>query len=110
MVTNRVDPLGCEARAVEEGLTARSNGDGTFSVRSVSRPGVRWNVRIEAVRVGKRWCLRAVCACEGGRSRPSELCACQHGAAVLRSLERRRLAVWVEGVWEPAERLKGAVA
>jgi hypothetical protein len=108
MATQRVDVLGAEARSVEEGLRARHIGDGTFTVRSVSRPGLRWTVRVEAVKQGGRWMLRGRCGCESGQVRTADLVPCQHSACVLRSLERRGLAKWVGGVWEPSESLVGA--
>lgn len=111
MPTQRVDPLAAEARAVEFGLRAFPNGDGTFRVHSSSRPDLWWVVEIAAVKTPQGWRLKAACTCESGRSRPGQFIACLHGACVLRSLERRGLARWVGGLWSPSEQLmKGAVA
>lgn len=108
MATQTVDALSAECRALEEGLTARSNGDGTFSVRSSSRPGVTWMVSVGMVKMDERWLLKFTCSCEAGRARPSELVPCLHSAAVGRSLERRRLAVWFGGIWQASEKLRRA--
>lgn len=106
---DRVDPLGAEVRAVEAGLRAYSNGDGTFRVRSSTRPALWWTVEIGAWKSPQGWRLKFACTCEGGRSRPGEAVACLHSAAVGRSLERRGLARWVGGLWEPdLELMRGA--
>lgn len=109
MATQRVDVLSAEVRAVENDLRAWSNGDGTFRVRSSSRPGLWWTVEIAAVKTTEGWRLKMGCTCEGGRSRPGSFVACLHGACVARSLERRGLAKWVGGLWEPdLDLLRGA--
>lgn len=105
---SRVDPLGCEVRAVTEGLRAFHNGDGTFSVRSSSRPGIRWNVTVAMWLSEAGWRLTFGCDCEAGRSRPAEAVACLHSACVGRSLERRGLAKWVGGLWSPTEKVRAA--
>lgn len=105
-----IDPLGAEARAVEAGLRAWSNGDGTFRVRSSSRPSLWWTVEIAAVKTPEGWRLKTGCTCEAGRSRPGQYVACLHGACVARSLERRGLARWVGGLWEPDLELLRGVA
>lgn len=111
MPTQRVDALQAEVRAVENGLRAFSNGDGTFRVQSVSRPGLWWTVEVGAWKSPVGWRLKMACTCEGGRSRPADALPCMHSAAVGRSLERRGLAKWAGGLWSPTEQLmKGAVA
>lgn len=105
MPTQRVDPLGAEVRAVENGLQAWSNGDGTFRVRSVSRPGLWWVVELAAVRTEQGWRIKAGCTCEAGRARPGQFVTCMHSAAVCRSLERRGLATWQGGIWAPTDGL-----
>lgn len=110
MAKQTVDTLAAETRAVEEGLQAWSNHDGTFRVRSVSRPGLWWVVEIAAWKTPDGWRLKMACTCEGGRSRPADALPCMHSAAVGRSLERRGLAKWVGGLWAPTPDLMGKVA
>lgn len=108
---DKVNPLASEVRAVENGLRAYPNGDGTFKVRSVSRPGIWWTVTVGAWKSAQGWRLKLSCTCEGGQARPSQAIPCHHAAAVGRSLERRGLARWVSGLWEPCTGLmKGAEA
>ena len=101
----RVNTLGAEVRAVEEGLSARLRPDGTFAVRSSSRPGLTWTVTVGMVKSG-RWLLKFSCDCESGSARPSEFVSCLHAATVGRSLERRGLAKWRLGLWEPTDKLR----
>lgn len=101
MPRQTVDPLGAEARAVEAGLRAYSNGDGTFRVRSSSRPAQWWTVEVAAWNSPDGWRLKFGCSCEAGSTRPAEAVPCLHSAAVGRSLERRGFAKWVSGLWEP---------
>lgn len=105
-----VHPLAAESRAVEEGLTARLRPDGTFAVRSSSRHGLVWTVAVGMVKTKNRWLLKFSCDCESGTARPSEFVSCLHAAAVGRSLERRGLARWISGLWEPTEKMRGMVA
>lgn len=108
-----IDPLAAEARAIEAGLQARSNGDGTFRVRSSSRD-LNWTVRVGMVRQWavegdtqrEVWVLKFTCDCEAGNARPAEAVGCLHAACVGRSLERRGLARWFGGVWEASEKLR----
>lgn len=105
---DRVNPLAAEARAVESGLRAHSNGDGTFRVQSTTRPGQWWTVEIGMWKSPLGWRLKFGCTCEGGTSRPAEALPCLHSAAVGRSLERRGLARWAGGLWEPTDKLRRA--
>lgn len=104
---DKVNPLAAEVRSVEEGLRAYANGDGTFSVRSSTRPAIRWTVTVGAWKSTAGWRLKFSCSCEGGRARPSQGVPCLHSATVGRSLERRGLARWVGGLWAPTSELMG---
>jgi hypothetical protein len=106
MPTQRVNVLEAEVRSVENDLRARLEDDGRFTVRSVSRPGLRWTVRVGMVRLADGWRLKFSCECESGTARPSDFISCHHSAAVGRSLERRGLARWVGGLFEPTEKLR----
>lgn len=106
---DRVNPIAAEVRAIEEGLRAYPNGDGTFRVRSSSRPALWWTVEVAAWRSAKGWRIKFACTCEGGQARPSEATPCLHSACVGRSLERRGLAYWTEGLWAPSDDLMGKV-
>jgi hypothetical protein len=109
MARQDISPLAAEARCVEAGLRACDNGDGTFRVRSSSRPDLWWTVSVAAVKTPQGWRLKMGCTCEGGRSRPGQFVACLHGACVARSLERRGLAKWAGGLWRPCPNLMKGV-
>lgn len=104
-----VNPLGAETRAVEAGLKAFVQPDGTFRVRSSSRD-LTWVVQVGAVKQDIGWLLKLTCSCEAGTSRPSEFVPCLHAATAARSLERRGLARWKNGLWQPTEQLMKGVA
>lgn len=89
MPEQTINPLAAEARAVESGLRAWSNHDGTFRVHSSSRPDLWWVVEVAAVKTPEGWRLKLACTCEGGTSRPGQYLPCLHAACVCRSLERR---------------------
>lgn len=93
-----VDPIAAEARAVEEGAHARIQDDGSFLVRSATRPR-SWRLTVETRSVGGRWRIRVRCACESGSARPSEPIPCWHAALVARRLEREAWAIWDAGSW-----------
>lgn len=103
-----VDVIAAEARAVEFGHHAFRRKDGSYEVRSESRPDLTWLVRLRTVHQvlddrGPVWVSRVFiqfdCTCESGTFRGAELVPCWHAALVGRRLEREGLARWRDGLW-----------
>lgn len=94
-----VDPIAAEAKAVEQGAHAFLKADGSYVVRSASRPTMRHRVTCDPVSQQGRWVVRLRCTCESGSARPSAAVACWHGALVGRRLEREGWARWDAGAW-----------
>lgn len=99
----KVNPIGAEARAVEEGLKARYQPDGTFLVacRHPEVCGVKsHHISLEGIVYDDdSIAIRFRCDCPSGTSRPGEDVPCYHAAAAGRWLERRHLAGWTGGTW-----------
>lgn len=94
-----VDPIAAEARAVEQGAHAVSQPDGSFRVRSATRPGVSYRVTAALMPWAGRFAFKFACECVSGTARPSELVPCWHAALVGRRVERIGWATWEHGHW-----------
>jgi hypothetical protein len=84
--------------AVEAGRLARAVGDGTFQVRSDTRP-ISFHVVVRRVDGGG--VVWFGCSCESGVYRPHLPVPCKHAARVGLRLEHDGLVTWqgADGLW-----------
>ena len=87
--------VNAEVRAIENGLHAFLNPDGSFTVRCVSKDHGKHRVTYEAVKKRGVWLLRTDCDCPAGLNRRM----CLHAACVARRLERIGWARYEDGRW-----------
>jgi hypothetical protein len=101
--------LRCTVQAVECGRVARSQGDGTWLVRSDSRPASHRVVVRHVQDSGVVW---FGCSCESGDYRPHLPVPCKHAARVGLRLEHDGAVVWndEDGLWHQRRPLAVAAA
>lgn len=85
-----------EAKGIRLRHQARKNANGTFTVKSATRPDLRHDVMPVYLPTGA---IRLECGCESGESYPWALIPCWHATRVGRRLERERVAVRGKHGW-----------
>lgn len=101
--------LRCTLQAVESGRVARSQGDGTWLVRSDSGPDSH---RVVVRHVQGNGLVWFGCSCESGDYRPHLPVPCKHAARVGLRLEHAGAVAWndQDGLWYQRRPLAVAAA
>lgn len=79
-----------ERKGMEIGAYAWKNPNGTFTVRSATRPDLRHDVMPYYLPTGA---IRLECGCESGEASQLSLVPCWHATRVGRRLEREGIAI-----------------
>lgn len=85
-----------EAKGIKIGAYAWRNPNGTFHVRSATRPGLKHDQMPVYLPTGA---IRIECGCEGGEAFKWALTPCWHSTRVGRRLEREKVAIRGFGGW-----------